>query len=251
MDTRALSVRRLGEVFLAIALAAVLAAPVSAQSLNIKAPTPLVAGDNRGTVDNMVGAQYWSFKYGAGKATIVVRFTSMGLFGNPRPGTINIVLHAADGKVFGTRSLTSSGKVAEDDWPGTFSSPGIAIVEIRSTDSNLVRNGGDYTIKIVGDAVNFAGARAAGPEQIVGTYAVMVCPPDFDCQGSLAARFMPDGTVATTDGHKGTWKIFDPGAMVYAVAIGKDRWSMKLVPGRGLFNTSDLSVVVFQSVRPN
>jgi hypothetical protein len=32
--------------------------------------------------------------------------------------------------------------------------------------------------------------------------------------------------------------------------MGGDRWSLKLVPGRGLFNTNDLSVVVFQSVRP-
>jgi len=31
--------------------------------------------------------------------------------------------------------------------------------------------------------------------------------------------------------------------------MGQDRWSLKLVPGRGLFNTSDLSVVVFQAVR--
>jgi hypothetical protein len=38
--------------------------------------------------------------------------------------------------------------------------------------------------------------------------------------------------------------------MIYSVVMGADRWSLKLIPGRGLFNPSDLSVVVFQSVRP-
>ncbi|MGA3213235.1 MAG: hypothetical protein ABSD20_18175, partial [Terriglobales bacterium] len=82
-----------------------------------------------------------------------------------------------------------------------------------------------------------------------GSYAVMVCAPDFDCQSSLAIRFAANGTVQTTDGHSGTWKVFDPDAMIYSVVMGQDRWSLKLVPGRGLFNTSDLSVVVFQAVR--
>jgi hypothetical protein len=225
--------------------------PVFAQSLNLKAPTPLVPGENRGTVDNQVGSQYWSFKYKAGKANIVVRFTSMGLFGNPTPATIEVILHNPDGKVFGSRPLTSNGRVAETDWPGTFGGPGTTIVEIHPSGSNLVRNGGDYSITVSGEAVDFSGARAAGPEQIVGTYSVMVCPPDFDCQNTLAARFQADGTVITTDGHKGTWTAFDPASLIYNVVMGKDRWSMKLVPGRGLFNTSDLSVVVFQAIRPN
>src|ERR1700734_3713642 len=182
----------------------------AAQSLNSKAPTPLGPGENRGTVDNQVGSQYWSFQYVAGKANISVRFTSMGLFGNPTPATIEVVLHNPDGKVFGSRPLTSNGRVAQTDWPGTFGAPGIAIIEIKPSGSNLVRAGGDYAITVSGEAVNFSGAHAAGPEQIVGTYSVMVCPPDFDCQSSLAARFQGDGTVITTDGHKGVWTAFDP-----------------------------------------
>jgi hypothetical protein len=78
----------------------------------------------------------------------------------------------------------------------------------------------------------------------------MVCAPDFDCQGSLAIHFDDNGTVRTTDGHTGTWTLFDPDSLIYSVVIGADRWSLKLVPGRGLFNSNDLSVVVFQSVRP-
>jgi len=173
----------------------------------------------------------------------------MGLLGSARQATIEIVLHSPDGRVVGTRSLSSNGRTARSDWPWTFSGPGTAILELRSSDSALLRNGGDYTITVTGDAVNLAGARAAGPEQIAGTYSVMVCPPDFDCQSSLAARFLADGTVMTTDGHIGTWRVFDPDSLIYSVVIGRDRWSLKLVPGRGLFNTRDLAVVVFQAVR--
>jgi hypothetical protein len=246
-----ISENRLAWMFAGVALLAWANGPASAQSLNSKAPTPLVAGENRGTVDNQVGSQYWSFQYVAGKATISVRFTSTGLFGNPTPATVEVVLHNLDGKVFGSRPLTSNGRVAQTDWPGTFGGPGTTVIEIKPSGSNLVRNGGDYAITVSGDAVKFSKAQAAGPEQIVGTYSVMVCAPDFDCQSSLAARFQADGTVITTDGHKGTWTAFDPASRIYTVVIGKDRWSMKLVPGRGLFNTSDLSVVVFQAVRPN
>lgn len=242
---------RLAGIFAGAVLAAGIGAPVYGQSLNSKAPTPLVPGENRGTVDNQVGSQYWSFQYVAGKANISVHFTSMGLFGNPTSATVEVVLHGADGKVFGSRSLTSNGKVAQTDWPGTFTGPGTTIIEIKPTGTNLVRGGGDYGITVSGEAVSFAGAHAAGPEQIVGTYSVMVCAPDFDCQSSLAVRFQADGTVITTDGHKGKWSAFDPASLIYTVVIGPDRWSMKLVPGRGLFNTNDLSVVVFQAVRPN
>jgi len=90
---------------------------------------------------------------------------------------------------------------------------------------------------------------APRPDPIIGTYAVMVCAPDFDCQGSLAIRFAGDGTVQTTDGHRGNWNVFDPDSRIYSVVMGRDRWSLKLVPGRGLYNPNDLQVVVFQSVR--
>lgn len=46
--------------------------------------------------------------------------------------------------------------------------------------SNIVRNGGDYTIAVSGPAVASAGAGGGpSPNDIVGTYAVMSCPPDF------------------------------------------------------------------------
>jgi CubicO group peptidase (beta-lactamase class C family) len=234
------------------AIGAISQSSASAQSLDIHNPTPLVAGENHGTVDSMVGPQFWSFRYHKGKGNVAIRYSSMALFGNAMTTSILVVMHSENGAVWGSKSLTSNGQVADQNWPGTFKGPGTAIVEIRPPGNTLVRSGGDYSITVDGDAVDYSGAGAMpGRDPVVGTYAVMVCAPDFDCQNSLAAHFAADGSVRLTDGHSGSWSVFDPDSHIYSVVIGQDRYSMKLVPGRGLFNTSDLSVVVFQAVRPN
>jgi hypothetical protein len=174
----------------------------------------------------------------------------MGLFGNATTASIQVVLHGNKGKVLGARTVTSNGPAVENDWPGSCATRSSIVVELRPPGNTLVRSGGDYSITVDGDAVDFAAA-GSGPDRIVGTYAVMVCAPDWDCQGSLSIHFSPDGTARLTDGHSGTWTAFDPDAHIYTVLIGPDRLSLKLIPGRGLFGTNDLSVPVFQSVRPN
>jgi len=223
-----------------------LVSPVFAQSLSQRAPTPLVAGENHGTLDNMVGPQFWVFKYLKGPGKVTVNFTSMGLFGNRQNTTIEVVFLDPNGKVIDTKSLTSHGTAAQLELPANFVHPGTMVVELRPTGMALVRAGGDYSITLSGPAIDFAGVKAAGPEQIAGTYSMMVCPPDFDCQ---AVRFQANGAVMTADGRNGTWKAFDPDGLIYTVVIGGDRWSLKLIPGRGLVNVSDTSVVVFQAVK--
>lgn len=178
-----------------------LSSGASAQSLDSKHPAPLLAGENTGTVDSMVGPQFWSFQNRAGSAAVVVRFASMGLFGNATAATIQVVLHDGTGKTFGSESITSNGKPVEVRWPGTFAKPGTVILEIRPPSSSLVRTGGDYSVQVTG-AVDFANAKAPGPERIAGTYSLMVCPPTLDCQ---AVRFFPDGSIKTADGTAGSW----------------------------------------------
>ncbi len=223
-----------------------LVSPIFSQSLSQRTPTPLVAGENHGTLDNMVGPQFWVFKYLKGPGKVTINFTSMGLFGNRQNTTIEVVFLDPNGKVIDTKSLTSHGTAAQLELPANFVHPGTMIVELRPTGMALVRAGGDYSIVLSGPAIDLAGAKAAGPEQVVGTYSMMTCPPDFDCQ---AVRFQANGTVMTADGHTGTWKMFDPDALIYTVVIGRDRWSLKLVPGRGLVNTDDTSIVAFQAVK--
>jgi hypothetical protein len=216
-----------------------------AQSLDSKHPTALVAGENTGTVDSMVGPQFWSFQTRTGSASIVVRFAAMGLFGNASASTIQVVLHDSAGKQFAAESVTSTGKPVEVKWPGKFSKPVTVILEIRPAMSSLVRTGGDYSIQVSG-AVAFSNAKAPGPERIAGTYSLMVCPPTLECQ---ATRFFPNGSVKTADGTTGTWSSFDPQALVYTVKIGSNQWSLKLIPGRGLVDAANTSGLVFQAVR--
>jgi hypothetical protein len=226
---------------------------LAAQSLDIKRPTPIVQGQNRGTLDNMVGAQYWYFKYHPGDCKVTLHYTSMALFGNPQTTTVNVVLHGPKGEIFLQRAITSNGREAQVDMPAKFTTSGTMTIELKTAGMALVRAGGDYSISVTGTGVDLAGgaaSAAAAPPGIVGTYSVMVCAPDFDCQSGLAIRFAANGTVQVTDGHSGTWKLFDPEQGIYTVNVGRDRWTLKLVPGRGLFATNDLSVVVFQSIRP-
>ena len=230
-----------------IALGAGMNSALSAQSLDFKAPTPLTQGENRGTVDCGIGSHYWSFKFKEGKANIVVRFASMGVYGSPTSATIQLVVSEPSGKVVRSLPLTSNGPVAQTDWPWTFTGkPASLILEVRPPPRGcLLRSGGDYTISFTGPGADYAGVHAAGPEQIVGTYNLNQRPDDLENQ---SVRFAADGSVMTADGHKGTWKVFDPDALIYYIAIGKDHWNLKLVPGRGLCETTNLNSIVFQAI---
>jgi hypothetical protein len=238
-------------MLLAVVLAAfALASHGKAQSLDPRNPTSLQPGENHGTIDNQTGAQFWALHYNPGAATIAVRFTSMGIFGNPMSATVNVVVLGPGGKIIGHQQLTSAGQAAELHWPGKFDKSGLWIIEVQPMGSNIVRNGGDYTITVNGPAIAAGAGGGPSPNDIVGTYAVMSCPPDFQCDG-LGIRFAPGGEVRTTDGHQGHWALFDPDARVYTVVIGRDRWTVKLVPGRGLMDTHDQTIVIFQAIRPH
>ncbi|HEX3918573.1 MAG TPA: hypothetical protein VHW60_14645 [Caulobacteraceae bacterium] len=232
-----------------VVAALLLAVPAMGQSLDARSATPLRAGNNHGTIDNQTGAQFWEFHFRPGAGAIAVSFTSMGIFGNPMACTVNVVVMTPAGKIIGHQQLTSRGQPAQLSWPGKFDHAGEWIIEIQPMSSNIVRNGGDYSINVSGPAIAFGADAGPSPAEIAGTYAVMVCPPDFQCDRGLAIRFAPDGGVVTTDGHAGRWTLFDPDARIYSVVIGRDRWSLKLVPGRGLMDTHDQSIVVFQAIR--
>jgi len=238
--------------FVSVVAAFALVAQGRTQSLDPRNPTPLRPGENHGTIDNQTGAQFWALHYNAGAVTIAVRFTSMGIFGNPMAATVNVLVLGPGGKIIGHQQLTSTGQAAQLQWPGKFVNSGVWVVEVQPMGSNIVRNGGDYTITVTGPAIAAGGGGGAGPSpnDIVGTYAVMSCPPDFQCDG-LGIRFAPGGGVTTTDGHQGRWALFDPDARIYTVVIGGDRWTLKLVPGRGLMDTHDQTIVIFQAIRPH
>src|ERR1700685_1323332 len=125
------SLERLAVPALGAALAvsaAALPGRAAAQSLDPKHPAPLLAGENTGTIDSMVGPQFWSFDSLKGSGVITVRFGSVGLFGNATSATIQVVMHDTAGKTFGSETITSNGKPVEVKWPGTFAKGGIVVL---------------------------------------------------------------------------------------------------------------------------
>ena len=117
-----------------------LASQASGQSLDPRNPTPLQPGENHGTIDNQTGAQYWALHYNPGAANIAVRFTSMGIFGNPMTATVNVLVLGPGGKMIGHQALTSTGQPAQLQWPGKFDKSGVWVIEIQPMGSNIVRN---------------------------------------------------------------------------------------------------------------
>jgi hypothetical protein len=225
--------RRAG--LLAVALLAVGAflPRLNAQSLDPNKPSPLQAGINKGTADNMVGPQYWFFTGGPGDVKVTARFKSMGFLGNTTNATITIIL--TDEKRTWKTSVPISGGAAfsEKTIPGKLDKKIKTIVEVVPPPNGLVRTGGDYQIEVTG-AVEFSPVENTGVDPIVKTYV-----------GSHGlSKFMPDGRVVTADGTEGKWTLFDADTRAYSVNYpGYAPESLKLVPGRGLVDAGNGTLV--------
>jgi hypothetical protein len=60
-------------------------------------PVPLAPGVNKGNVDNIEGAKYFSFWAGPGPVKINMAFKDMGVFGNPLRQVMHFNIYTADG----------------------------------------------------------------------------------------------------------------------------------------------------------
>lgn len=208
---------------------------LGAQSLDPNKPAPLQAGINKGTVDNMVGPQYWFFTANPGQVKIVARFKSMGLLGNATQATITVVL-MDDKHTWKTPvTLSAAASFNEKEIPGRFDKKQRVIVEVVPPPNGLVRSGGDYQLEITG-AVEFSPPENTGVNPIVKTYV----------GGRGLCKFLPDGRVIAADGTEGRWKLFDADTRVYSINYpGFSPESVKLVPGRGLVDANDGSTLVY------
>jgi hypothetical protein len=106
----------------------------------------------------------------------------------------------------------------------------------------LLRSTGQYEIATSG-AVRFD-KPLTGTQLIVGTYIPRVVYGDENS----AVKFKPDGTLEFASGTVGTWKLFDENTMLYTVTFPHNRLSLKLMPGQGLVNPINGSVV-FQATK--
>jgi len=209
-------------------LVALSLAPAGAQSLKPEAPMALQPGINKGTVDNFVGTHYWYFMGGPGETRVHAQFTSMGLMGNPYKSDVTFALYDSAKSWRTPKVLSSQGKAVDYTFVGQLKKPTKIIVSVAPPAGGLVRMGGDYQLEATG-AVKFAEVSTVDP--IIGTYKEMMgFSTDLgDC------KFNADGTIVTTNGQTGDWKLFDAATKTYIINItGETRHSLQLSPGRGL-----------------
>jgi hypothetical protein len=224
-------------------LAAFLCVDSVAQSLDPQHPGPMLSGKNTGTVDNMGGPNYFYFWAGPGESTITVTYKSMGLLGNAMKSDLNVELYD-EHKTWVSRATISSLKESNQrQLHGTLKTETKLILAIIPPSGGLVRTGGDYEVSATG-AVRFD-KPLSSTDLIVGTYT----PKTIYNDENSAVKFKPDGTLEFASGTLGKWKVFDEDMHIYTVTFLNNRFSLKLMPGRGLVNASDPSDVVFQRAR--
>jgi hypothetical protein len=213
--------------------------PVWAQSLKPEAPAPLQVGINKGIVDNFVGTHYWYFFGGPGETRVHAQFTPMGLMGNPYRSDITITLYD-EARTWSTpKVLSSDSKPVDFTFTGQLKKPTKILVSVAPPNGGLVRMGGSYEIEVSG-AVAFGQPSSGDP--IVGMYKQMTGYTTLlgDC------KFLADGSIQSTSGIGGNWKLFDKPSQTYIVNIdGQDRHSLQLMAGRGLVEGDSL---VFQQM---
>jgi hypothetical protein len=211
-----------------------------AQSLDSHHPAPLQPGDNNGTVDNFVGSNYFYLTGGPGSVTITVSYKSMGLLGNAQRSSLNVELTDDKHSWSEKRTISSVQQSNSTKMVGNLKVPTRLILSIMPPSGGLVRMGGDYVVSAAG-AVKFDPPLSPA-EQIVGTYTPMVIQNNEDS----AAKFEPNGILEFASGTMGRWKLFDAGSMTFTVTYGSVRQSLKLIPGRGLVDPHDPTVIVLQ-----
>ena len=210
------------------------------QSLDPRQPAPLQPGQNSGTVDNFVGSNYFYLTSGPGATTITVSYNSMSLLGNAQRSSLNIELSDEKHTWVERRTITSTKQSSSTTMVGNLKVPTRLILSIIPPSGGLVRAGGDYTVTATG-AVRFD--PPLNPSQlIVGTYTPMSIHENED----TAAKFSPNGALVFASGTTGQWKLFDADSHLYTITYLSTRLSLKLIPGRGLVDAHDPTVIVFQ-----
>ncbi len=202
--------------------------PVRAQSLKPEAPAPLQPGVNRGTIDSTIGNHYWYFFGKPGKTQVHATFSSMGLLSNNQTTSVSFTLSDQGNTWHTTKVLTSPGKPVDCTFDGLLKKPDTLILTVAPPTNSLLRVGGSYELEAMG-TVAFGEKSTADP--IIGTYKEM----GGYTKDLGACKFNPDGTVVTTSGASGSWKLFDQSTAMYVINIdGEERHTLKFIAGRGL-----------------
>jgi outer membrane protein OmpA-like peptidoglycan-associated protein len=172
-----------------------LAVPCRAQSHDPKVPTPLGPGVNRGNVDSVTGAVYYSFQGGPGRVTMNFAFKSLGVFGNPLKESLSFDIYE-NGKFLSHSIIVSTDKLERIAPAGDLDSPRNFTIYVIPQ-QGAIRLGGYYEIEITG-AVKFGAAKAAGDgTQPIDTRLVQQTGVELT-HGPVA---LTNGPVALTNGQ--------------------------------------------------
>lgn len=219
----------------------------AAQSLDPKNPAPLQPGENAGTVDNFTGNNFFYFHAGPGPVNVTAAFRSSGILGTAMRSTLTVFV---DGVSNGHRTwaqhmvLSSLQTTVQHPLTILVKKPTEIIIAIVPPAGGLIRSGGDYTVSAAGASVRFD-KPLSDAALVVGAYS----PRIIHDNESGAVKFLPDGTLLFASGTTGTWKLFDADTHLFTVTFANTRLSLKLIPGRGLVDAADTTVVVFQRTR--
>src|SRR5688500_2453372 len=220
------------------------AAAASAQSLKPQSPYPLKAGINQGTSDSLVGVHYWYFYAMPGTSRIRVRLrTATTLYGAAQNSTLTITVRDANGGQL-TKTVDGSPNGRET----TFTAPKVAkrikiVVSVAPPNQDLLRMGGDYEIEATGD-VSFSDDSST-VDPIVRTFEAKT---GYNSYG--AVKFLANGTLETSTGYHGTWKVFDSENRIYTVTMNdKFKTTVQYIPGYGLVKPSEPNLIEFQELR--
>lgn len=238
-----IEMKKLHLLIILFLLQIVLQSSATAQSLKPENPYPLQAGINKGTSDSLVGTHYWYFYAAPGNSRVVVRFKQdTTLYGaSVNNTTLTITLTDEKRTWRNTKVITPKKNASE----AVFTAEKVKtkmkiIVSISPPNQNLIRMGGDYEIEADGD-VKFDEVKKS-TEPIVRTYESKV-----NSYGSV--KFLGDGTIESSDGSRGTWKLFDAENKIYIIIIENERFSLKYRPGYGLVKAAEPNMIVFQELR--
>lgn len=219
---------------------------VSGQSLKPESPYALKAGINQGTSDSLVGTHYWYFYVTPGSNRLTVRLKNPTTLYGANLSTV-LTVTVTDEKKTWKVVKTATSKINASE--ATFISNKVdkkikILVSVAPPNQNLIRMGGDYEIEATGD-VEFADAKSS-TDPIVRTYDPKVMHYS-DSYG--AVKFSADGTIQTSNGFSGTWKVFDQQNRIYSVVLGQTRYSLQFIPGSGLVRPGEPNIIEFQELR--
>ena len=147
--------------FLALILAAVAFGAIAAVADGAAkpVPVPLAPGINKGNVDNIGGARYYSFWAGPGVVTVNMAFKDMGVFGNPLRQVMHFNIYLASGTLLSSYTVESVDKLEHNSVSGPVAARTQYVIEVKAQDA-VIRMGGYYELSVTG-AVEFGSAKIA------------------------------------------------------------------------------------------